>query len=242
MAYALCVLIFFISLLQFALTENSFKNFQVQFRKKYVNNSELLLREQIFAKNLEQIEQHNARFRQGLVTYEMGVNKFSDLTSEEFQAFLRAKESPLPVQEKWLESTESPPDSIDWRELGAVTEVKDQGICGACWAFSATGTLEGLYQQKYGELLSFSEQQLLDCDSSAVGCNGGIVQYALQYVAESGLKIGEEYPYVQEKLTCQNTTNQTVKVYTKNYVGIPSYNETELKKAVGLIGELSILC
>ncbi|KAL1505320.1 hypothetical protein ABEB36_004912 [Hypothenemus hampei] len=233
MGYTLYILIFFTSILQFTLTTNEhlFNNFKVQYRKTYVSNSDLLLRKQIFAKNLEKIEEHNARFRQGLVTYEMGVNQFSDLTSEEFRALLGTKEFPLPLQEKQFASSDTPPDSIDWRELGAVTEVKNQGSCGGCWSFSTTGTLEGLYQQKYGELLSFSEQQLLDCDDTNAACDGGVVQYALKYVAKNGLKVEDEYPYQAEKLTCQTTPNKTVKVYTKGYVGIPAFNETALKNA-----------
>merc|ERR1739846_127827 len=87
----------------------------------------------------------------------------------------------------------------NWVEDGAVTPVKDQGQCGSCWAFSTTGSLEGAHFVATGELLSFSEQQLVDCAGikyGNMGCNGGLQDNAYKYY-EAGFNAYEEtdYPY-----------------------------------------------
>lgn len=91
--------------------------------------------------------------------FSLGINKFSDMTKEEFKQMLGykkelKKQNEAPV----ILNTGDLPDSIDWRQKGAVTPVKNQGQCGSCWAFSTTGALEGLNFIKNGKLESFSEQ------------------------------------------------------------------------------------
>ena len=94
------------------------------------------------------------------------------------------------------------PASIDWRTRGYVNKIRDQSVvCGGCWAFSAICSLEGQYKNVTGELLEFSEQDLIDCDSSNNGCGGGFAFRAFQYLQKSGgIQGGQEFPYNARKV------------------------------------------
>lgn len=73
--------------------------------------------------------------------------------------------------------------------------VKNQGKCGSCWSFATTGIVEGYWQLNHQELLSFSEQQLVDCSHANSGCGGGLAYLALEYVQSNGLVLETQYPY-----------------------------------------------
>lgn len=111
----------------------------------------------IFEKNLALIEKHNADSTQ---TYKMGVNQFTVYTQEEFaNRFLTV----LPVTNSQIVDDTMPTiGDVDWTTQGKVSPVKNQGSCGSCWAFSATGVIETFNRFK-GVTVSLSEQQLVDC-------------------------------------------------------------------------------
>merc|ERR1711948_107592 len=125
-------------------------------------------------------------------TAEYGVTKFMDLTEEEFaDTYLTLQKDEgfltTPIERGFLAGNMDAPESYDWRDHGAVTPVKDQGQCGSCWAFSTIANIEGQYFLKNKQLLSFSEQELVDCDKkSDQGCNGGLMQNAFVFLEEQG--------------------------------------------------------
>ena len=160
-----------------------------------------------FSKNDDHITTTNAKE----LTYTLAHNHFSHLSYDEWRVAMQfglaapdpAAMSALPraVHPAPADGDASLPTAVDWVAKGAVTPVKNQGHCGSCWSFSTTGALEGAYYLKYGTLLSFSEQNLVDCDNprhggTDLGCNGGLMDNALAYVAKNGgLCTEEEYPY-----------------------------------------------
>lgn len=155
------------------------------------------------------------------LTYQLGHNQFSALSHDEYLNMVRGYRglnvrSPNSVRGRNLQAIGSAvPASVDWVSYGAVTPVKDQGQCGSCWSFSTTGALEGAYYLKYGALVSFSEQQLVDCDNYANGgkdhgCNGGLMDNAFAWIGKNnGLCTESEYPYI-------SGTTQTTGSCSKN--------------------------
>lgn len=126
------------------------------------------------------------------------------------------------------------PDTIDWRKKGAVTHVKDQSSCGACWAFSATGAIEGINQIVTGSLVSLSEQELCDCDRTYnSGCAGGLMDYAFKWVIQNhGIDTEDDYPYQAAERTCLKNKLKRRVATIDGYTDIPSNSEDLLLQAV----------
>jgi C1A family cysteine protease len=194
------------------------------------NGADFLHQLQNFADNHDFITKHNAQKS----TFTMAHNKYSNLSWEEFREMQRIGLTKRPENAVADHIHEAPkdvsslPSSVDWESAGAVTPVKNQGSCGSCWSFSATGALEGAYQIKHGDLLSFSEQELVSCDLSLFGdhgCNGGLMDNAFKWVKNNGGICSEsDYPYtsgttkengecLQSTLNCDNK-NVIVTSYT----------------------------
>jgi cathepsin L len=192
----------------FGLREEFIQHLWNQFKKShgkaYLGDELESYRYGIFKKNVEIIERHNQDYTMGLYTYRLGINPYTDWTFEEFrQKFLGTRNSLSGKYESAGRFMRLPqhvkiPDAVDWREKGAVTPVKNQGQCGSCWAFSTTGSLEAAHFLATGDLISLSEQQLVDCSKKYhnEGCNGGLMDNAFKYIKENGgLESEESYPY-----------------------------------------------
>jgi len=203
------------------------------------------LRMEIFLENKKMIDEHNELFAAGKVSFEMGLNHFSDMLTSEYKSlnngFVRPENRtgqafvPLPAG---LEI----PDSIDWRTYGAVTPIKNQGQCGSCWAFSSTGSIEGAWFRKTQKLVSLSEQNLVDCTGpyGNYGCRGGWQENAYKYIkANGGIDSESSYPYYAVQYSCRyNSAYNTAQV--TGYVDLPHYDENSLKQAVATQGPVAV--
>ena len=161
---------------------------------------------------MEYIQRHNAEAATGRHAFTLAMNKFGDLTSVEFARLYNGFNATQKLTNSKPNAvfTYNPnvkvPDSIDWRTQGYVTPVKDQGQCGSCWAFSTTGSLEGQHFKATGQLVSLSEQNLVDCSQAQgnMGCNGGLMDQAFTYIkVNNGIDTEASYP-VSILLICSN--------------------------------------
>lgn len=160
--------------------DHLFHKFQIKYKRRYANSIEHQMRLRIFRQNLRTIEELNAN-EMGSAKY--GITEFADMTSTEYTQraglWQRSENQPTGgAPAKVPAYAGELPKDFDWRQKNAVTQVKNQGQCGSCWAFSVTGNIEGLYAIKTGDLQEFSEQELLDCDSTDSACNGGLMDNA----------------------------------------------------------------
>ena len=171
--------------------------------KSYGTEEEFEYRLSVFDANMKFINEHNSR-NDG--DAQVGINHMADWSNQEYRRLLgykpalKKRAAPAPKEV----NLEDLPDAVNWVEAGAVTPVKNQGMCGSCWAFSTTGAMEGRYQIKSGDLQSFSEQQFVDCSSGEgnQGCNGGLMDLAFQYAEKNSIDTESQYPYKGRDGTC----------------------------------------
>jgi len=181
-----------------------FAKFQVEHSKQYRTKAEHEHRFNVFAENVKEINQHNKAGH----SYQKGINQFSDLTAAEFKANHLGGYKRLPSPPTVSSAPDSNPAikdlpaSVDWREKGAITAVKNQGQCGSCWAFATTEIIESYAFITTGELPTLSTQQVTSCTPNPLacggtgGCMGSIPQLAYTYVQLFGHSTEMDYPYV----------------------------------------------
>ncbi|XP_041468331.1 cathepsin L-like [Lytechinus variegatus] len=218
---------------------DQFDKFLMKFKRGYRKNdgtNEYEYRFLVFVQNMLTVEMLN-QFEKGTAKY--GPTKFADMTEAEFHSIQSGPLKTTGITKQAAIPQGPVPQEYDWRDHGAVTPVKNQGQCGSCWAFSAIGNIEGQWQIKKGQLISLSEQELVDCDKVDLGCEGGEMRDAYEALIKLGGVMTEEaYPYRGENEKCKFNVSK-VEVKINGYVNI-SKNETEMAGWLAAHGPISI--
>merc|ERR1711962_1120289 len=200
---------------------DSWEEFKDKYNKEYETDEEETQRAGVWSDNLDMIRAHNIQADHGQHSFYLGENEFADMTSDV---------SDLPTE-------------VDWRTKDIVTDVKDQKQCGSCWAFSATGSMEGQHALKTKKLVSLSEQNLVDCSMKEGnhGCFGGLPDYAFKYVKDNGgIDTEASYPYTAKngKKCLYNATTSGANL--PSWVDVVKGSEADLQKAVATVGPISV--
>jgi cathepsin L len=219
-------------------------NYKIVHGKSY--GTEETVRRLIWEANLKYINQHNEEAANGEHTFTVAMNKYADMTSQEFGAMYNSYNQTKVMQAQgkgiaFVKSGVKAPESVDWRTEGYVTPVKDQGQCGSCWAFSTVASLEGQHFKKNGALVSLSEQNLVDCSKAEgnLGCNGGLMDQGFDYIKKQGIDTEESYPYTARDGRCKfNAAN--VGATLTSYTDVASGDEEALTDAIAQNGPISV--
>ncbi|CAF4948436.1 unnamed protein product [Rotaria sp. Silwood1] len=219
-----------------------FERFQRLHQKFYLDDREKEKRFVVFKENLNRIELLNEQ-EEGTAIY--GITHLTDLNEEEFtQYYLNERLSfskPIPQSSLSLKDPLTvTPEAFDWRNHSAVTDVKNQGVCGSCWAFSVTGNIEGVWKVKKDNLVSLSEQELVDCDKIDEGCNGGFMTVAYdQIINMGGLMTEQDYKYEGKQHSQCQLDKTKIKVNIDGYLNITS-DENEMAEWLANNAPISI--
>jgi cathepsin F len=210
-------------LLCFAWDESTlFNAWKVQYNKQYSSPEEEALRFANFKQSIDRITARNSKSSSPT----FGLNKFSDMSPEEFKSTLLGYIRPEERHDVGVleQGPIAAPNTWDWRTQNGqskVTPVKNQEQCGSCWAFSTVENIESMYCMKNNmdcsTLAPLSPQEIVDCDTTDQGCNGGDPPTAYQFVmSEGGLEDDSDYPYTAQDGTC-NFQQNLVKVTISNW-------------------------
>merc|ERR1719300_2201806 len=218
-----------------------------EFQKEYDSEEEEGYRQSVWTSTVQMISDHNSEYENGEHDYNLGENELADLTPDEIKQRMNGlmmssadtSDGEVMVTEAELKKLNK---TVDWRQKGYVTEVKNQAHCGSFWAFSATGSMEGAHFKATGKLVSLSEQNLVDCSQPEgnMGCEGGLMDQAFNYtVINKGIDTEASYKYTAMDGTCKfNASN--VGATIKSWTDVASGSEPDLQKAVATVGPVSV--
>jgi len=216
-----------------------FASWGKQFNREYDSDKEFVYRLSVFNETLARIATRNSL---GGATF--ALNQFSDMTPHEFRTTILMVDVPKKTRD--LPVAEAPanfeaPAAFDWRSKNAVTPVKDQGQCGSCWAFSATETIESAWIIAGHPQVILAPQQLVDCDTTDQGCNGGLPEDAFQYIETcGGQETNAEYPYTAQDGTCKFDKSKVAATVSSHQAGTSGNNEQTLQSNLASISPISI--
>jgi len=234
----------------------TWEDYKKQFNKSYKSPADENAHKQAFLENQKFVQDHSAKHSRGEKSYEVGINHLSDWLPEEkakihghrsrHQNTRKRRQATIQCTPYVPNPSAAIPASVDWRTQGYVTPVKNQGHCGSCYTFSATGALEGALFKKTQTLTSLSEQNIVDCDKADNGCNGGDAMNVFEFVsANGGIDTENSYPYSSN--TATNAAVGTCAFNPANVGGttvgcvfLPPNDEVTLQNAVATIGPISI--
>ncbi|XP_014331560.1 cathepsin L1-like [Xiphophorus maculatus] len=227
-------------------TNRLWDDWRTQYGKAYDNQTELNFRRTVWEKNLLLLLRHNQEASAGKHSFTLGLNHLADMTAEEINERLNGLkvEEPLDLRNDTFRDTNdsSLPTSVDWRTSGLVGPVRNQGLCGSCWAFSALGALEGQMKRRTGVLVMLSPQNLVDCGTKEgnLGCKGGYITKAFSYIIHNGGVDSESsYPYEHQNGKCRYSL-QGKAAHCSNFHVLPRGNELALQAAVASVGPVAV--
>jgi len=216
---------------------SAWRTWKMTFGRSYGTDSEDSYRLGVFYTNYNLVNSKNSN---SAITFTSELNKYADLSKLEFAKQYLSLQPEVSQQKKADNGIlgikkEKLTDllSKDWSTSGAVSPVKDQGQCGSCWAFSATGALEGAAFLQSNYLWYFSEQQLVDCAShyGNNGCGGGLMSHAFLYTADKGIVMESEYAYTATDGTCKKDVEANGRKINSSFTNVEIDN-TALVNAI----------
>ncbi len=211
--------------------ESAFMAYISEFSKSYPTVAEFEHRFAQFKRNRDIVIGHNSLSG---VSYQLGFNKMSDWTEEEYKNILTYKPAEEWIATDNFEPSNAVPNAVDWVAAGAVNAIKDQGQCGSCWAFSSAASMEGSHKIASGSLLSFSEQQLVDCSNLNLGCNGGNCSLAFKYWINNFVMSEASYKYTAANGTCKYNATANTGVKSTGSTNVTANNSAAMKTALAI--------